>query len=307
MTFLEDALLQTATHLFTPDGVVVPLGDLLELGLDQIVVEHPSESIRVLAEVEGKHRASSRLIEWVMARRLGIEPSNEALGFALGGPSLSTGPIDILVLSGSSPLMTVVAPVEDGSMLLQRLPAADLQQTPVTALDTTARWTRLQGSADPISTTVLTHDVWIDALAMARLALTHEFIGVVSTMLELAVTHVTDRHQFGVPLGTFQAVQHRLADVFVQLESARSISRTGWIDHDPSICAAALLAATRAFESASEHCQQVMGAIGCTWEHALHRFIRRGLLLQLLLRVDTRCEQSIIAAAMSDQRSELFT
>ena len=102
-------------------------------------------------------------------------------------------------------------------------------------------------------------------------------------MLDLAVRHVTERTQFGVPLGTFQAVQHRLAEVHVDLEAARAIARTAWLGGDPSTAAAAHLAAGRAMTTATVHCHQVMGAIGCTWEHDMHRFIRRGLLLDLLL------------------------
>jgi alkylation response protein AidB-like acyl-CoA dehydrogenase len=143
-------------------------------------------------------------------------------------------------------------------------------------------------------------------VAAGRLALAHELIGLGMGMLALSVTHVRDRTQFGVPLGTFQAVQHRLADVHVQLEAARAITRTAWLQSDPFVSAAALLAARRAVETGIEHCHQVMGAIGCTWEHNLHRYIRRTVALSLLLDVDLAMLGAMAAQAVSTRRTEVF-
>ena len=125
-------------------------------------------------------------------------------------------------------------------------------------------------------------------------------------MLDLAVRHVTDRTQFGVALGTFQAVQHRLADVHVDLEAARAVARTAWIGGDPNTAAAAHLAASRAVTTATGHCHQVMGAIGCTWEHDMHRFIRRGLILDVLLSPDDWTWVGLVESARSSERADLF-
>ena len=125
-------------------------------------------------------------------------------------------------------------------------------------------------------------------------------------MLDLAVEHVSVRHQFGVALGSFQAVQHRLADVLVGLEGARAITRTAWIDHDRFLCAAAWAAARRAFEVASEHCQQVLGAIGCTWEHDLQRYQRRGLLLEQLLDPGPCLGEALASVVLEQRRTEVL-
>jgi len=101
-------------------------------------------------------------------------------------------------------------------------------------------------------------------------------------------------------------VQHRLADVHVDLEAARAIARTAWINGDPSLAAAAHLAAGRALDTATGHCHQVMGAIGCTWEHDMHRFIRRGLLLGVLLTADDSTWVALVQSARSSERVELF-
>jgi alkylation response protein AidB-like acyl-CoA dehydrogenase len=153
---------------------------------------------------------------------------------------------------------------------------------------------------------VITRNLWVGAVAAGRLALSHELVGVGQAMLDLAVRHVTDRTQFGVPLGTFQAVQHRLAEVHVELEAARAITRTAWVGGDPSAAAAAHLAARGAVESATRQCHQVMGAIGCTWEHDMHRYIRRGLLLAMLLNPDDWTWAGLVESARSPARAELF-
>jgi alkylation response protein AidB-like acyl-CoA dehydrogenase len=118
--------------------------------------------------------------------------------------------------------------------------------------------------------------------ALARRAVAHELIGVAVAMLETAVAHVIARQQFGVPIGSFQAVQHRLADVLVAIESTRAVLRIAWVDDDPWTCWAGRRAAGEAFEIAVANCGQVLGALGFTWEHPHHRYVRRGLLLSSL-------------------------
>jgi len=186
------------------------------------------------------------------------------------------------------------------------LEATTLVALPVAGIDATAGWTRVSGAFNSDAGTTITRAAWVGAVGAGRLALAHELIGVTQAMLDLAVHHVTDRTQFGVPLGTFQAVQHRLADVHVDLEAVRAITRTAWIAGDPSTAAAAHLAARRAVTTATGHCHQVMGAIGCTWEHDMHRFIRRGLLLDVLLRPDDWTWEGLVESARSHERVELF-
>jgi alkylation response protein AidB-like acyl-CoA dehydrogenase len=176
----------------------------------------------------------------------------------------------------------------------------------VAGIDAEAGWTRVKGEIGAAGATPVDDAAWCHAIAAGRLALAHESIGVAQAMLSLAVAHATDRHQFGVPIGTFQAVQHRLADVHVQIESARAVARMAWIDANPDVATAALMAARRAVESSTEHCHQVMGAIGCTWEHPLHHFIRRGALLSLLLAIDASGYDTLVAAARSTHRTEVF-
>jgi alkylation response protein AidB-like acyl-CoA dehydrogenase len=112
-------------------------------------------------------------------------------------------------------------------------------------------------------------------------ALSYELIGVAQACLDMAVAHAKTREQFGKPIGAYQAVSHRCADMFVMLESARSHAYyAGWAVQEGTADAA--LAASQAKAAAGEAAVacaqgaiQVHGGIGFTWEHDLHLYLRR--------------------------------
>ncbi|WP_138997116.1 acyl-CoA dehydrogenase family protein [Rhodococcus zopfii] len=118
------------------------------------------------------------------------------------------------------------------------------------------------------------------AVAAGRRALGWWLVGTSRTMLSLARTHALDRTQFGKPVASFQAVRHRLAETLVAIEGAEATLRTANDDLGSLLAKAA---AGKAALAAARHCQQVLGGIGFTAEHDLHRHIRRALLLDGLL------------------------
>jgi alkylation response protein AidB-like acyl-CoA dehydrogenase len=95
---------------------------------------------------------------------------------------------------------------------------------------------------------------------------------------------VKSRTQFGKPLASFQAVKHRLADVRLAQECAQLAAGAAWepaADVDAVIAAVLAKAmANRFTRLAREHCQQVLGGMGFTWEHDFHRYARRALVLE---------------------------
>ena len=126
----------------------------------------------------------------------------------------------------------------------------------------------------------------------ARTVAAAELVGVCDRVLEIAVEHVTSRTQFGRPLGAFQAVKHRLADVFVATERARTLTYNAAmvLDDDGSAAtertaatAMAKAAASEAALFAAKSAVQVHGAIAMTWEHDLHLYTRRARLGALCL------------------------
>jgi len=307
MTYVEDELGRTANDLFGGRTGPVTVTHLADLGWDELVAEVPALAVGTLAEAQGRHRGTSRIVELEMGRVLGLDPTAVALGLPWQGTAIAAPPADVVLLADAAEAPRILVPVRTGDAVrLCSLEPSTLTAAPVVGVDAAAGWTRVTGELSPDAGTTITRDTWVGAVGAGRLALAHELIGVAQAMLDLAVRHVTDRTQFGVALGTFQAVQHRLADVHVDLEAARAIARTAWIGGDPNAATAAHLAAGRAVATAIDHCHQVMGAIGCTWEHDMHRFIRRGLILDVLLSPDDWTWVGLVESARSSERADLF-
>jgi alkylation response protein AidB-like acyl-CoA dehydrogenase len=139
--------------------------------------------------------------------------------------------------------------------------------------------------------------------ALAGLAA--EAVGVASRALEMAVQHARTREQFGRPVGVYQAVSHKLADAFVELEGARSLTYwAGWAvanetDEAADAAAAAKAYAAEAAIAACERAIQVHGGIGFTWEHPLHRFYKRALGIQAMFGWPSE-HRARIAASLLD-------
>jgi alkylation response protein AidB-like acyl-CoA dehydrogenase len=143
-------------------------------------------------------------------------------------------------------------------------------------------------------------------LALGLSALSAEMTGAAEAGLRGAIEYSKTREAFGVPIGTFQALQHMAADAYVACEGLRSTNNhASWsVDEEPA--ADALLAgrvvkayAGRQMVSAAETVMQMYGGIGNTWEHIAHFYARRVLLNRYLLG-DTRLQ----LAAIADRRLE---
>ncbi len=114
-----------------------------------------------------------------------------------------------------------------------------------------------------------------------------EQIGGAQACLEMALAYTKERPIFSRPLASYQSTKHKLADVFVAIELARSNAYyAAWAmeagsDDLVAACAAARISATQAFELASRENQQLHGGIGYTWEADCHFYYRRSRLLAL--------------------------
>jgi hypothetical protein len=117
-------------------------------------------------------------------------------------------------------------------------------------------------------------------LAAGRSALGWWLAGSARAMLALARQHALDRVQFGRKVASFQAIRHRLAETLVAIEGAEATLAAA---ADDLGCLLAKAAAGQAALTAARHCQQVLGGIGFTAEHDLHRHVRRALVLDGLL------------------------
>jgi len=178
----------------------------------------------------------------------------------------------------------------DGVVLLHvEAGAAGLTVAPFTTLDSTRRLARVTFERAPAQ--VLAADVagaLDDAVAVGSLLLGAEQVGVAQRALEMSVDTARTRVQFGRPIGSFQAVKHRCADMLVDVELSRSLvyNALAAVDADPG---AATLEASLVRGFVSDACLsvtasniQVHGGIGFTWEHDAHLYLKRAKASQLL-------------------------
>ena len=110
---------------------------------------------------------------------------------------------------------------------------------------------------------------------IAAILLAAEQIGAAERCLELTVEYTKDRVQFGRPIGSFQALKHRMADLYVTVAAARAVVSDACEDPTPTNAATARLAATEALKAAAAEGIQLHGGIAITWEHDMHLYFKR--------------------------------
>lgn len=151
---------------------------------------------------------------------------------------------------------------------------------------------------------------WTRARDVGRTILAAEGLGTASRALEVGLDYVKQRHAFGRPIGSYQAVKHALVDVYVQVEQLRSLVWWGaWAadnahDELPLAAAAAKGAAAVALEQAAETLIQVHGGIGFTWEHDAHLFWRRAKVDRFLLGDDIDAFDEVAGLALAAAGTE---
>lgn len=132
-------------------------------------------------------------------------------------------------------------------------------------------------------------DALTSAWHLAQALLAAESLGAVETALEMSVAYAKERHTFGRPIGSYQAVKHSLTEMLRQLENGRSLlyyagwSRRGAPAEFPLAANAARSVAGRALDFASRTMISVHGGIGATWEHDAPLYFRRSQLTRRLL------------------------
>ena len=232
------------------------------------------------------------------------------------------------VLCGAT-TATVVAPVTVEDAVVWA--AVDLDQPGVTvnevpSLDPTRRVAAISvRDADVAAARVLTG---VDESTARRLTLAivgAECVGGARWCLDTAVQHAKDRRQFGRPIGQFQAIKHKLADMLVLAEQATALVWDACRAADASAGAGAgaeqaqarrqaELSATLAgavaldtYVTCAKECVQVLGGMGFTWEHDAHVHLRRALTLRQLCGGTTELREDAARAALGGARRTLST
>ncbi len=235
-------------------------------------------------------------------------------------PVTATEGRDGVTLSGTVPLVPDIAWVTDAVVAADgaagdgvALYAVDLVANPGavvprTTLDLTRRLGDLALASTP-ARLLVGPDQAGEALRQAELralaALSCEAAGVAQRALDLAVEHAKTREQFGRIIGTYQAVSHKIADMYAALELSRSLAYwAAWTvaESDPSAAMACAAAKSAAGETATMVCEnaiQIFGGIGFTWDHPLHRYYKRAQWIEAFGGVG-RDHRATIAAALLD-------
>jgi alkylation response protein AidB-like acyl-CoA dehydrogenase len=157
---------------------------------------------------------------------------------------------------------------------------AGVRRTPVVSLDATRPLCDVTLTSASAVTVGDAEAVGAGLLAGAAL-LAAEQVGVAQWCLDTTVAYLKERYQFARPVGSFQALKHRLADVWVAVTQARAVARyaAGCLaDDDPDLPVAAALAQAHCGPVAvlaAEECVQLHGGIGFTWEHPAHLYLKR--------------------------------
>ncbi|MEU1532596.1 acyl-CoA dehydrogenase family protein [Streptomyces fagopyri] len=193
------------------------------------------------------------------------------------------------VLDGHSARLLVVAAHTGGfarsrtSLFLVREDAEGLVRVRQTSLDETRPQARVElrdVAAEPLGDGGDALGALAGLGRGAAAVLAAEAVGAADRALERTVAYVRQREQFGRPIGTFQAVKHRLADVYVRVQAARSAAYyAAWAAGDGGgherVGGLALAQALEALRTAAAEGIQLHGGIGFTWEHEAHLYFKR--------------------------------
>jgi hypothetical protein len=294
-----------------------PLGErLADLGWDEVLADDEATALLTLFEVKGDTRSSADALGPLMTG---------AIAGALGDASLSSAslalPISLHPLWPSSKVdgddlavRAVVMTEPTGSLLIPVATdgggtrfalvgsAKGLHVGPVAETDETLDLVTLMGAVPTAEVTWFDGPAataaWAGAVARGRWALASELIAVGRRVVADAVAYTGERKQYGRAIGTFQALQHRLASAYATVVGASHVAIEAATDGSPWTALVAKSAAGRAAEEACTQAQQSYGAIGFTWEHDFHRYLRRTYVLDRILG-DWRTLEAEIGAQLA--------
>ncbi len=198
------------------------------------------------------------------------------------------------VLDGHTAGLILVAARSEGGISLFAVAgdAAGLERTALATMDQTRKQAKLgfsgvearligeEGGAGPVLS---------KTLDLAAVALAAEQVGGAQRVLDMSVEYAKTRIQFGRPIGSFQAIKHKCADMLLEVESAKSAAYyAGWAAAEDNeelpvtACLAKAYCSEAYFHAAAENIQ-IHGGIGFTWEHDAHLYFKRAKSSELIL------------------------
>jgi alkylation response protein AidB-like acyl-CoA dehydrogenase len=265
--------------------------ELSDLGWPGIAIgeEHGGQGLgavglAIVLEELGYAVAAAPLLSTALAA-LAIEHAGSAAQRARWLPGLASGEItgalgahDLVPDGDSAEVMVLLV---DGHARVVERGNADIE--PFATIDPTRHFARVSGDGEPLPGDV------VGAVDRAAAAVAAELVGVSQRALDMTVAYVKQREQFGVPVGSFQAVGHRCAEMLLHTEAARSAAYyAAWVaDAAPDrLAEAATLAKAAASEGGREvtaSAIQAHGGVGFTWEADVHWLFKRAYVDAALL------------------------
>jgi alkylation response protein AidB-like acyl-CoA dehydrogenase len=193
--------------------------------------------------------------------------------------------VEELVLCADVPEISLVfAETHEGLGMFRILDRGTIEIKPAPVVDVTRPLAQFHAHAAPA---VRLHPVAGESVLLRRLLsaavvmIGAEQVGGAQSCLDSALVHARTREQFGRPIGTFQVLRHRLADVLIAVEAARTaVLHAAWVldtDPEPASALAAMvkIACSDAYVLAASESLQIHGGMGFTWEQDCHRYLKR--------------------------------
>ncbi|WP_323746902.1 acyl-CoA dehydrogenase [Catenulispora pinisilvae] len=235
-----------------------------------------------------------------------------------GGYTLD-GSVEPVIGAALADWLLLTARRSDGSDIQALVPAAELDISPLISLDRTRRVAKVgaEGVFVPRDRVIIGATDSLDRTA--ALLASAEAVGIADWCTRTAAEYAKVRVQFGKPIGQFQGVKHRCANMVARMEQARSavwdaafVAGSGIAAQDVEaaeptelpIALAAALALEAAVECAKD-CIQVLGGIGFTWEHDAHVYLRRALTLRQVHGSTSRRLARVAELTAAGRRREL--
>ncbi len=286
-----------AKLLATGDGAY---GELIALGLLGLGVDAPGTSLGdalIVHEEIGRRLAALPYLVENAARlvlvRLGVEPARASLALDAQrlmwsvdlSPGLSPGPTGWLAFASAARALLVARPSNTREMVVEVVPAAALMPQAMATLDLSFPLHELRppGSWSGERIAIVDQDrlaaILDEACAFSCAALCAEMVGSAEQCLAEAIDHLKTRVQFGQTIGSFQALQHKAADMAIQLEGMRAfvsaLAAPGFVctmaNPDLQMAKAYI---SDGYVTIAETCLQLYGGMGYSWEHSVHRRLR---------------------------------
>lgn len=301
----REMLRSSLSHVLVEDSGASLDDRLRELGWDDVLADDAPGALQLLFEMRGRTLSTADALGPVLARAIADALDAPELAAAVVVLPTTLHPVhlssrvvgselhvDGTALSPPGAGGPAVVPVADegGSTrlaIVDRSGAGGWSWAPRHGgTDPTMTLVRVEGRADGAGVSWFDGDkaatAWEAVTTAARWALAAELLGIGAHVIAQAVDYAGQRVQYGRPIGTFQAVQHRLASAHASVVGASSVVAEAAATGSPWVALVAKALAGRAAEDACTQAQQVYGAIGFTWEHEFHRYLRRTYVLDWL-------------------------